>query len=185
MPINGRSFPDLWMSICKLWMIVAVGALIMPAIVWILIFTENTHTFQEVMGHYLGNNLWDYPGDPGCGYVDATNIPKHLGGVVFTAVFDLGMLTLIFLSICADLFWRFEILHHILEAFWAVGVWDDRDLLSIEYFFLIANAFLKLFIVAATGSQTYTGIYPDFKGLDTPLFCLYATMILLCSIPFT
>lgn len=50
---------------------------------------------------------------------------------------------------------------------------------------LQANAFLKLFIVAATGSQTYTGLYPDNKQVDTPLFCLYATMILLCSIPLT
>lgn len=50
---------------------------------------------------------------------------------------------------------------------------------------LQANAFLKLFVVAATGSQTYTGLYPDNKHVDTPLFCLYATMILLCSIPLT
>lgn len=61
---------------------------------------------------------------------------------------------------------------------------------SLPFFFhciapLQANAFLKLFIVAATGSQTYTGLYPDNKQVDTPLFCLYATMILLCSIPLT
>jgi hypothetical protein len=37
-----------------------------------------------------------------------------------------------------------------------------------------------------TGAQTYTGLTPNSPGgVDTPLFCLYATMILLGSIPLT
>ncbi|OXB38211.1 hypothetical protein J007_02007 [Cryptococcus neoformans] len=233
--LGPRTFPNLWMKACKLWVIVALGALIMPLIVWIMIFIENTKTFSDTMNHYLGNDQSVYDrmdGDPNAGYVGNTNIPKHLGGVVFAAAFDISMWVIIVIAACADLFWRFPICKQLIDAFYAQGLHDTRGLVDIEFYFLVvcplffspsvnsntfitlpiffylhfnfifnfnpslpfhvhwaiplqANAFLKLFIVAATGSQTYTGLYPDNKQVDTPLFSLYATMILLCSIPLT
>ncbi|WVQ80938.1 hypothetical protein IAT38_003045 [Cryptococcus sp. DSM 104549] len=186
--LGPATFPKLWMYICKLWVIVALGALVMPLVVWIMIFIENTKTFSDTMDHYLGNDQAVYDridGDPNAGYVGDTNIPKHLGGVVFAAALDVAMWVLILLSICADLFWKFPVCKQFLDAFWTAGLQDGRGLPEIEYYFLVANAFLKLFIVAATGSQTYTGLYPDNDQVDTPLFCLYATMILLGTIPFT
>ncbi|WVQ76130.1 hypothetical protein IAR50_005776 [Cryptococcus sp. DSM 104548] len=186
--LGPRTFPSLWMRICQLWTIVALGALIMPLIVWIMIFIENTKTFADTMHHYLGNDQSRYDqfdGDSGAGYVSDTNIPKHLGGVIFAAGLDVAMWVLILISACADLFWRFPIAKQFIGAFYAQGLYDEKGLVEIEFFFLVANAFLKLFIVVATGSQTYTGLYPDNNQVDTPLFCLYAVMILLCSIPFT
>ncbi|OWZ48537.1 hypothetical protein C349_02156 [Cryptococcus neoformans var. grubii Br795] len=186
--LGPRTFPNLWMKACKLWVIVALGALIMPLIVWIMIFIENTKTFSDTMNHYLGNDQSVYDrmdGYPNAGYVGNTNIPKHLGGVVFAAAFDISMWVIIVIAACADLFWRFPICKQLIDAFYAQGLHDTRGLVDIEFYFLVANAFLKLFIVAATGSQTYTGLYPDNKQVDTPLFSLYATMILLCSIPLT
>ncbi|WVQ91590.1 hypothetical protein IAS59_005391 [Cryptococcus gattii] len=186
--LGPRTFPNLWMKVCKLWVIVALGALIMPLIVWIMIFIENTKTFSDTMHHYLGNDQSVYDQmdqDPDAGYVGNTNIPKHLGGVIFTAALDIAMWVIIIIAACADLFWRFPICRQLIDAFHAQGLHNTKGLVDIEFFFLVANAFLKLFIVAATGSQTYTGLYPDNKQVDTPLFCLYATMILLCSIPLT
>ncbi|WRT63804.1 uncharacterized protein IL334_000729 [Kwoniella shivajii] len=177
-------------KICKIWMIIAAGALVMPLVVWILIFIENTKCFSETMGHYLGNDQRVYDqmdGDHNAGFVGNTNIPKHLGGVVFAAAFDVAMWMFIIISMCADLFWKFPLCRRFLESMWADGLYETRKYVDIEFYFLMANAFLKLFIVAATGSQTYIGLYPkqDDPQLDTPLFCLYATMILLGSIPFT
>ncbi|ODN79077.1 hypothetical protein L198_07961 [Cryptococcus wingfieldii CBS 7118] len=186
--LGPRTFPDLWMRVCKLWTIVALGALIMPLVVWIMIFIENTKTFADTMDHYLGNDQSRYDqidGDSEAGYVGNTNIPKHLGGVIFAAGLDVAMWLIILISACADLFWRFPIAKQFIDAFYANGLYDEKGLVEIEFFFLVANAFLKLFIVVATGSQTYTGLYPDNNQVDTPLFCLYAVMILLCSIPFT
>ncbi|WVN89221.1 uncharacterized protein L203_104439 [Cryptococcus depauperatus CBS 7841] len=186
--LGEKTFPNLFLKICKLWMIVAVGALVMPLIVWIMIFIENTKTFNDTMHHYLGNDQRIYDrmdNDHNAGYVGNTNIPKHLGGVVFAAVFDVAMWILIIIAACSDLFWRFPICKQLIDAFHAPGLYDTRGHGEIEYFFLVANVFLKLFIVAATGSQTYTGLYPDNNQVDTPLFCLYAVMILLASTIFT
>ncbi|WWC85851.1 uncharacterized protein L201_000718 [Kwoniella dendrophila CBS 6074] len=183
-------FPRIWLQICHLWVYVGLGCLVMPLVVWIIIFIENTKCFAETMDHYLGNDqrVYDrFDGDPYAGYVKGTNIPKHLGGPVFAAAFDVSMWIFILIAICADLFWKFPICKQFLESFWAEGLYEDRKFIDIEFFFLIANAFLKIFIVTATGSQTYTGLYPkqDDPKVDTPLFCLYATMCLLVSIPFT
>ncbi|WVR03577.1 hypothetical protein IAU60_000569 [Kwoniella sp. DSM 27419] len=189
--IGRDTFPRLWLMLCKLWVLVAIGALIMPLVVWVMIFIENTQTFSETMGHYLGNDQRVYDQidlDPNAGYVGKTNIPKHLAGVVFAAAFDVGMWILIVIAMCADLFWKIPMCKQLLEAFWTDGLYDERKLVDVEFYFLIANAFLKLFIVAATGAQTYTGLQPDTHDsppVDTPLFCLYATMILLGSIPIT
>ncbi|WWC58159.1 uncharacterized protein I303_100695 [Kwoniella dejecticola CBS 10117] len=186
-------WPKIFLKICKLWVyIVAVGCLVMPLVVWIIIFIENTKCFSDTMGHYLGNDQWVYDqmdGDPNAGYVGNTNIPKHLGGPVFAAAFDVAMWIIILIAICADLFWKFPICRQFLESMWADGLYytPDKTFKDIEFFFLVANAFLKIFIVVATGSQTYTGLYPkqDEPQLDTPLFCLYATLCLAGSIPFT
>ncbi|KAK8845587.1 hypothetical protein IAR55_006303 [Kwoniella newhampshirensis] len=181
-------FPRMLMLIVRLWFIVALGCLVMVLIVWLMIFIENTKTFKDTMHHYLGNDqrVYDtFDGDHGAGYVANTNIPKHLGGIVFTSLFDIAMMVFIPLAACSDLFWRFPFCKQILEDFWTAGLYDTRGFVDIEFFFVFANAFLKLFIVAATGSQTYTGIYPDNSHVDTPLFCLYATLCLAGSIPFT
>ncbi|WWD22536.1 hypothetical protein CI109_107029 [Kwoniella shandongensis] len=181
-------FPRILMHIIRLWFVVALGCLIMVLIVWIMIFIENTKTFSDTMHHYLGNdqNVYDsFDYDHNAGYVSNTNIPKHLGGVVFTSLFDVAMWFFVLIAMASDLFWRFPICKDFLETFWTSGLYDTRGFVDIEFFFIFANAFLKLFIVAATGSQTYVGIYPNNEHVDTPLFCLYATMCLAGSIPFT
>ncbi|KAK6905256.1 hypothetical protein I204_08088 [Kwoniella mangroviensis CBS 8886] len=184
-------FPKLWILICKLWVyIVSIGCLIMPLAVWVMIFIQNTKTFADTMDHYLGNDqkVYDrFDGDPNAGYVGNTNIPKHLGGPVFAAIFDVAMWIFIVIAMCADLFWKFPICKQFLESVWTDGLYEDLKFIDVEFFFLVANAFLKLFIVAATGAQTYTGLKPnqDDPKIDTPLFCLYATLCLAVSIPFT
>ncbi|WVF65949.1 hypothetical protein IAT40_000687 [Kwoniella sp. CBS 6097] len=189
--VGPTMFPRIFIFLCKIWVIVALGALVMPLAVWIMIFIQNTQTFAETMGHYMGNDQRVYDqmdNNPDAGYVSNTNIPKHLAGVIFAAAFDVGMWILILISMAADLFWKFDLMKRFLEAFWVTGLYDERKFVEMEFFFIIANAFLKLFIVAATGAQTYTGLVPDMNdspAIDTPLFCLYAVMILLCSIPLT
>ncbi|WWC66804.1 uncharacterized protein I206_100711 [Kwoniella pini CBS 10737] len=186
-------WPKIWLWICKGWVyIVAVGCLIMNLIVWIIIFIENTKCYTEKMDQYLGNDQRVYDridGDPNARYVANTNIPKHLGGPVFAAAFDVAMWMFILIAICADLFWRIPFCRRILESMWTNGLYysPEQKFIDIEFFFLVASAFLKIFIVVATGSQTYTGLYPkqDQPQLDTPLFCLYATLCLAISIPFT
>lgn len=136
--LGPRTFPNLWMKVCKLWVIVALGALVMPLIVWIMIFIENTKTFSDTMNHYLGNDQSVYDrmdGDPDAGYVGNTNIPKHLGGVVFAAAFDIAMWVIIIIAACADLFWRFPICKQLIDAFYAQGLHDAKGLVDIEFFF--------------------------------------------------
>ncbi|RSH82797.1 hypothetical protein EHS25_005787 [Saitozyma podzolica] len=189
MQIDGQTLPKIWIYICHLWIFVAVGALIMPLIAWILIFAENIDTYHKTMHLYLGNDMSVYdtfspPSDSG--YVNETNIPKHLGGAVFASCLDFAMIIMILISLASELFWKFPFAKNVLLMMWTPGLWNEANMDAIEYFFLIANAFLKIFIVAVTGAQTYTGLTPDTPGgVDTPLFCLYATMILLGSIPLT
>ncbi|ORY29311.1 hypothetical protein BCR39DRAFT_532250 [Naematelia encephala] len=149
-----------------------------------MLMGENLHKFQTE-GHYLGNDVATYGGDPNNGYVEATNIPKHLGGAIFAAAFDVSMMIIIVLSMCADVFWRFKFTRGILEMFFVTGLYAGEHHTHVEYFFVIANAFLKIFICAATGAETFTGLRPQNSAVDTNLFCLYAVLILLCSIPLT
>lgn len=48
---------------------------------------------------------------------------------------------------------------------------------------------LKLFIVAATGSQSWVGVSADNTGIQTDndleKFCLYATFTMLCNTPLS
>ncbi|CAD6587921.1 MAG: hypothetical protein TREMPRED_004891 [Tremellales sp. Tagirdzhanova-0007] len=185
-PLLGRNtLPRLWIYICKVWIWIAAGSLIMPFIVWLFILGENLHVYRDTENSYIGNDAAVYGGDPNAGYVDLTNIPKHLAGVVFAAAFDISMMIFIFVSFCADLFWKFEWCKQVLEMLFAVGLWTGAKITEIEYFCLIANAFLKLFIVAATGAEAFTGLNSGINTVDTPLFCLWAVLILLGSIPFT
>ncbi|GFZ51980.1 hypothetical protein JCM24511_09750 [Saitozyma sp. JCM 24511] len=222
MQIDGQTLPKIWIYICQLWIFVAVGALIMPLIAWILIFAENIDTYHKTMrcgfgkwlaeiraDLYLGNDMSVYdtfspPSDSG--YVNETNIPKHLGGAVFASCLDFAMIIMILISLASEVLyvalplhtgfggtdadfpasWKFPFAKNVLLMMWTPGLWNEANMDAIEYFFLIANAFLKIFIVAVTGAQTYTGLTPNSPGgVDTPLFCLYATMILLGSIPLT
>ncbi|RXK39077.1 hypothetical protein M231_03582 [Tremella mesenterica] len=184
----GKSFfPRIWMMLCNLWLIVAVGALVMNFVVWLMIIIKNTRIFQDELGTYLGNDKALYGGSPESGYVDNTNIPKHLGGVVFAAVLAIAMMIFILIALAADVFIKTEVAVKFLSAFFTDGLYTtETDLLKIEFFFLIANAFLKLFIVVVTGSESYIGLETvGAPEIDTPLFCLYAVMILLGSIPIT
>lgn len=126
--LGPRTFPNLWMKACKLWVIVALGALIMVCSLansyhpyistdtisddslwlsgsWSLSKTQRLSATPWVRppcikagryvlvltscigtDHYLGNDQSVYDrmdGDPNAGYVGNTNIPKHLGGVVY------------------------------------------------------------------------------------------------------
>ncbi|KAL7418663.1 hypothetical protein Q5752_006346 [Cryptotrichosporon argae] len=183
--IGRETFPWAWYKLCQLWIIVAVGSLVMVMVVWIMIFIENTHCFQTTMHHYMGNTEARYGGDINSGYVDLTNIPKHLGGVVFTAIFDLAMLMFCAIALASEVYWKYAMGRQVLQMYYSDGLYDDAKFEKLKYLFLIANAFLKLFIVAATGSESWYGLNPNEASLRTDTFCLYATFILLGSIPFT
>ncbi|ORX34824.1 hypothetical protein BD324DRAFT_683260 [Kockovaella imperatae] len=172
--------------LCLLWMIVAIGALVMVITVWVMIIAQDLDVFHDTMGYYLGNDILRYPpGDPNNGYVDNTNIPKHLGGAVFATVFGIAMIIFCLFALAGDIFWRFPYARQWLVWTAALGLQTADDLTKYEYVFLWANALLKLFIVTATGSKAWSGLNPNHPDLRTPTFALYATFILLGSILVT
>ncbi|KAI9635765.1 uncharacterized protein MKK02DRAFT_33116 [Dioszegia hungarica] len=186
------TFRKLLLLVAQIWTWVTIGTHVMMMVLWVMVFVQNIDVFKKVNDRYIGNdhNRYDaLDGNIGSGYVANTNMPKQLGGAVyvfgipfFASMFAISMWGFILIAAAADVAWRWPSVQRFLLMWHTPGLWSNKNLDELDYYFIFANCFLKLFIVVATGSTSWRGLYPNNPQIDTEVYCLYATFIYLVNI---
>ncbi|GHJ87819.1 hypothetical protein NliqN6_4221 [Naganishia liquefaciens] len=161
-------------------------------------------SYKEFEAHATARgyqNDVDY--NPTCGYVQLTNVPKHLGSVIWSTGWQLFIIIAALLIIFADLALAIpgntNLPWNVVKFFWLDGMTYDQEIADRDPrldpregrnsakpmpFFLGALGFFKVFVTFGYLSQSFYGIdtgmdeWGESHGPNTQLFCLWAGFIL-------
>nr|BAJ88848.1 predicted protein [Hordeum vulgare subsp. vulgare] len=197
----------IWMFAMYIFHWACIGAAIMIIVAEGFVMENSLRRFTEQFG--VGEapargyqNDQDY--NPTCGYVQMTNVPKHLGSVVWSAGWQIFIIIAALIIIFADLALALpnnnNICWRIVKSLWLDGMtYDQKTAQADPYgqygasgqttpkpipFFLGALAFFKVFLTFGFLSQSFYGLdtgedpWGEKTGPDTQLFCLWAGFIL-------
>lgn len=102
-----------------------------------------------------------YEGSTGCGQIEYTNAPKHLGSAIWMLFYQLSIIILATLVIASDLAWRASSYNawggRWISTFYATGI-TEGSMHPGVFYYVAANGFLKLFLVTLYMNQSFYGM---------------------------
>ncbi|OCF38629.1 hypothetical protein I317_07598 [Kwoniella heveanensis CBS 569] len=157
--LGKETFPTIWIYICLFFNIVGLLAVILLIVAEFIVLVNDFHNYVSQYGYRYPAR--GYQGENGCGYVIFTNAPKHMGSAVWMLLYQLSIIILLTLVLASDLAWRASGYNQWggrwISAFYAGGLVDGEHNPGLFYY-VVANAFLKAFIVILYMNQSFYGM---------------------------
>ncbi|WVO14847.1 hypothetical protein L204_102486 [Cryptococcus depauperatus] len=154
-----HTIPELCIWVFFFFNVVGVLALVMLIICEFVILVNNAQNYHSQYGY--SDTARGYRGEAGSGYVEWTNAPKHTGSVVWMVLYQLSIVVLITIAIASDLAWRASSYNawggRWIATFHINGVADGPKRPGL-FFYLVAHASLKTFIVVLYMNQSFYGM---------------------------
>ncbi|ODO01965.1 hypothetical protein L198_02696 [Cryptococcus wingfieldii CBS 7118] len=155
------TFPTIWIWICFIFNVFGILAFIMLIVAEFVVLVNDFSNYHAQYGYHYDPR--GYTGEEGCGYVDYTNAPKHLGSAVWMLLYQLSIIILCTLVLASDLAWRASSYNawggRWISVFYAGGVTNGpRNDAGGLYFYVAANAWFKAFIVVLYMNQSFYGM---------------------------
>ncbi|OXG20432.1 hypothetical protein C366_01965 [Cryptococcus neoformans Tu401-1] len=157
--LGPETFPTIWIWICLVFNLIGIAALIMLIIAEFVILVNDYSNYHAQYGYSYSAR--GYEGSTGCGQVEYTNAPKHLGSAIWMLFYQLSIIVLATLVIASDLAWRASSYNawggRWISTFYATGI-TEGSMHPGLFYYVAANAFLKLFLVVLYMNQSFYGM---------------------------
>ncbi|KAH8079269.1 hypothetical protein HD553DRAFT_363160 [Filobasidium floriforme] len=166
-----NSGPRFWIMICRIWCFISVLIMILVIVAESIILNNSMQRYHDIYGNSYPSRGYDRdPSGPQSGYVALTNVPKHVGSLVFSSAFQvslilfaafvgLGDLALVYKSPDNGAYRGMQTFKgtHLSAPLRYEDTYKPRQSIR-EPFFIVGLSLLKLFIGCAYMSQSFYGI---------------------------